>query len=124
MLPHERSGGKKPKSKKKSKRKRRTKRSDLDGDELGSGDGGDGIEVELDDEELAEDIRIPSKICGMLIGGGGQKIKELTDETGAEIWVDWDKESHIEAGVSTVHLKGTRYNVEYAKEEIRRIQTV
>lgn len=113
MLPHERSGGKKPKSKKTRKRKG-------DSDLNGNGD----LEVELDDTELAEDIRIPSKICGMLIGGAGQRIKELTDETGAEIWVDWDKESHIEAGVSTVHLKGTKYSVEYAKEEIRRIQTV
>jgi len=73
-------------------------------------------------EEIAQDMRIPSKICGMLIGGGGQRVKELMDMTGCEIWVDWDKGSHIEAGVSTVHLKGTRYSVQNAKEEIRRIQ--
>lgn len=78
--------------------------------------------VELDEEDITEDIRIPSKICGMLIGGGGERVKQLMAETGAEVWVDWDKESHMEAGVSTVHLKGTRYAVEWAKEEIDRVQ--
>jgi len=72
--------------------------------------------------DIAEDMRIPSKICGMLIGGGGQRVKELMQETGCEIWVDWDKSSHIEAGVSTVHLKGTRYNVEDAKFKILEIK--
>jgi len=111
MFDHERAGDK--------KKKKRTKKASRR-----SARGADGVEVELDDTEIAEDIRVPSKICGMLIGGGGQRVKELMDETGAEIWVDWDKESHIEAGVSTVHLKGTRYDVEFAKQEIRRIQSL
>jgi len=72
--------------------------------------------------DIAFDMRIPSKICGMLIGGGGQRVKELMQETGCEIWVDWDKSSHIEAGVSTVHLKGTAYNVEDAKYKILEIK--
>lgn len=103
MLDHERTGGKKHKNKNKS-----------------NGDYKENEEADYD--EIAEDIRVPSKICGMLIGSRGQRVKELMDETGCEIWVDWDKESHIEAGVSTVHLKGTRYSVNNAKEEIRRIQ--
>eukprot|EP01084_Bolivina_argentea_P149547 261227_1 len=72
--------------------------------------------------EIAEDLRVPSKICGMLIGNRGQRVKEIAEDTGAEIWVDWDKESHIEAGVSTVHLKGTKYSIGHAKFEIKRIQ--
>ena len=100
MLDHERTGNKKRKHK--------------------SGD--DNKDNDAEDAETAEDIRVPSKICGMLIGSGGQRVKELIEETGCEIWVDWDKDSHIEAGVSVVHLTGTRYSVDNAKEEIRRIQ--
>jgi len=110
MLPHERDP-----QQRRSNGKRRAADSD---DYKNSAEYADAV----DDVEIAEDMRIPSKICGMLIGGGGARIKELTEDTGAEIWVDWDKDSHIEAGVSTVHLKGTRFCVESAKAEIRRIQ--
>ena len=91
--------------------------------ERGDGDSNKKKQYE-EDTEYAEDMRIPSKICGMLIGGGGQRVKELMEETGCEIWVDWDKSSHIEAGVSTVHLKGTHYNVEDAKYKILEIKKV
>eukprot|EP01084_Bolivina_argentea_P047946 88383_1 len=110
MLDHERSGDTKKKRVSTGRKKKSNEAKDEDHDEW--------------EDELAEDIRIPSKICGMLIGGGGQRVKDLADETGAEIWVDWDRESHMEAGVSTVHLKGTKYAVEYAKQEIRRIQNL
>jgi len=80
-----------------------------------------GITTKKEDKEIAHDMRIPSKICGMLIGSGGEHIKNLMMTTGCDIWVDWDRNSHIEAGVSTVHLKGSQKQVDAALEEIRRI---
>ncbi len=75
-------------------------------------------------KEIADEMRIPSKICGMLIGSGGHKIKEIQASTGAEIFVEWDKSAHVEAGVSDVKLKGTESAVAQAKEEIRRVMAV
>lgn len=74
--------------------------------------------------EMAEDMLIPSKICGMLIGHQGGRIKQLCLQTACDIYIDWDQTSHAEAGVSVVHMKGSKNAIADAKLEIRRILKV
>eukprot|EP00493_Phyllostaurus_siculus_P003071 UN03085 len=53
-------------------------------------------------DEVAKEIRIPNKVCGMLMGHKGSTIKELQDSTGCHVWLDWDDTATVNSGISTV----------------------
>ena len=53
-----------------------------------------GLISKINEKEIAIDMKVPAKVCGMLIGGGGEKVQEIMLVTGAEIWVERDNTTH------------------------------
>jgi len=75
-------------------------------------------------DEVAKEIRIPNKVCGMLMGHKGSNIKELQDSTGCHVWLDWDDTATVNSGISTVFLMGTEESVMLAEEEVMRTRNL
>ena len=88
-----------------------------------------------------------SKICGMLIGSGGKRIKEIQAKTGALgfsaetetlksdfvgqqpefsllsalfFWCDWDRSQGMEASISDVKISGTTHS--FNKRKTKELQ--
>jgi far upstream element-binding protein len=76
------------------------------GGSSGGGGGGD---------RISEDIHVPSEAVGMIIGKGGETIKDMQNQTGCKINVTQPKNPDIEREIGLI---GTRHAIEAAKRVI------
>ncbi|KAJ9619305.1 hypothetical protein H2203_008634 [Taxawa tesnikishii (nom. ined.)] len=75
-----------------------------------------------DDGKVTETIQVPSEAVGMIIGKGGETIKEMQNVTGCKINVNQPKSPDIERDIGLV---GSRRAVEDAKRAIwEKVDTV
>ncbi|XP_053395068.1 probable ATP-dependent RNA helicase DDX43 [Mercenaria mercenaria] len=68
--------------------------------------------------DSAESINVPSSNVGRIIGKGGSKIRELQDESGANIKVQRDSDSY---GETVVEISGSAEAVSKAKDLINEL---
>ncbi|KAF2218331.1 hypothetical protein BDZ85DRAFT_105794 [Elsinoe ampelina] len=87
-------------------------------DPYGGGGGRGGYE----DEKITESIQVPSEAVGMIIGKGGESIKEMQSRTGCKINVTQPGNPDIERQIDLV---GSRQATEAAKRAIfEKVDTV
>ena len=75
-----------------------------------------------DDNKSEESIRIPSEAVGMIIGKGGETIKQMQNQTGCKINVNQPQSPDVERQIDLV---GSRDSIEAAKRVIwEKVDTV
>jgi len=75
-----------------------------------------------DDGKVEESIRVPSEAVGMIIGKGGETIKQMQNQTGCKINVNQPQSPDIERQIDLV---GSRNSIEAAKRVIwEKVDTV
>ncbi|PSK37277.1 Far upstream element-binding protein 1 [Elsinoe australis] len=76
----------------------------------------------LEDDKINESIRVPSQAVGMIIGKGGESIKDMQNKTGCKINVNQPGNPDIERQIDLV---GSRTAIEAAKRVIfEKVDTV
>jgi len=76
---------------------------------LSGGSGGSGNKSEAV-------LHMAPHIVGWVIGKGGQRIRDLMEESGARIWIDQDSVGPVDLRV--VYISGVRKNVDFAMRRI------
>lgn len=66
-------------------------------------------------------VSVPTNMVGLLIGRGGDKIKELQERSGARIQVQRDSEAEPSAKDRQVSMFGTKEEVERAQQMVAEI---
>lgn len=64
-------------------------------------------------------MHMAPSIVGWVIGKGGQRIRDMMDESGARIWIDQDSMSSTEPRI--VYVSGQRHNVDEAVTAIQEL---
>lgn len=72
--------------------------------------------LDPDDPYTMEKVTIPSTIAGTLIGERGATVKQIEAETGASVWIDWDRSGAKHAGISCCIVSGPTSCVAAARE--------
>ena len=68
--------------------------------------------------EVSNTIEIPISVVGLLIGKGGETIKQLQQRTGCQIKITKDEDNMPGSETRTVILKGTANTIKKARREI------